>query len=326
MKKYKIFDDIVLSKSVCLIGHLEPDADALCSMVVLRDFLMRYFNIKVVDMFADCDKLPENYYPILENLKLNKPLKKYEVAIMMDTPNLDRLGKFKELFKNAKKRIVIDHHKTNTKPGDINLVEEVSSTCEIVYNILMSYKYIISKSNLGRIYAGIITDTNNFVVGNFDSKTLDIASKCMKFIDYKKIYKNFLGNNTLRNMNLLSLAIQNIITLEDGKIIITHITHDQARRQRAHFNDYMGIINKLSTISGSKLILFVYPREDEYYVSMRADVGYDVATIAKKYGGGGHAGAAAFISNKDLKEIEKEVLIEFFDQIKKPSKISTKIF
>ncbi len=326
MKKYKIFDDLALTKSVCLIGHMEPDADALCSMVVLRDFLVRYFNIKAVDLFAECESLPNNYYPILENIKINKPIKNYEVAIMMDTPNIDRLGNYRELFEKAKKKIVIDHHKTNTYSGDINLVEDVSSTCEIVFNILKAYKYEISKSNFGRIYAGIITDTNNFVVGNFNSKTLEIASKCMKYIDYKKIYKNFLGNNTLRNMNLLSLAIQNIITLEDGKIIITHITHEQARRQRAHFNDYMGIINKISSISGSKLILFVYPRDDEYYVSMRADVGYDVAIIAKKYGGGGHAGAAAYISDKDLKEIEKEVLVEFFNQIKKPTRQSTKLF
>ena len=123
-----------------------------------------------------------------------------------------------------------------------------------------------------------------------------------------------------------NVTVDMLPILEDGKIIITHITHEQARRQRAHFNDYMGIINKLSSISGSKLVLFVYPREDEYYVSMRADVGYDVAIIAKKYGGGGHAGAAAYISDKDLKEIEKEVLVEFFNQIKKSTRQSSKIF
>ena len=135
MKKYKIFDDLALTKSVCLIGHMEPDADALCSMVVLRDFLVRYFNIKAVDLFAECESLPNNYYPILENIKINKPIKNYEVAIMMDTPNIDRLGNYRELFEKAKKKIVIDHHKTNTYSGDINLVEDVSSTCEIVFNI-----------------------------------------------------------------------------------------------------------------------------------------------------------------------------------------------
>lgn len=316
MNKYKkVLDNLSQASSVCIIGHIDPDADALCSMVVLRRFIMKQFGIKRVDIFAECNSLPDNYLPILENIKINKSGARYHTAIMIDSPNLERIGKYKALFNSAKQTIVIDHHNTNCLNGMFNIVEIVSSSCEIVYKILKAYNYEFSKKDYGKLYAGIITDTNNFSVGAMTSDTFKIASACFNHIDQTAIYNNFFSNNTMRNMQLLAIAIENIITLEDGKIILTQITREQANLHKAKFEDYTGIINRLSTISGSCLICFVQPKGDNYYVSMRARRGYDVATIAKKFGGGGHTCASAYLSDKSIKEIEEEVLKEFLEQI-----------
>ena len=327
MNKYrKIFDNLSQSNSVCLIGHIDPDADALCSTIVLRNFIMKQFGIKRVDIFAECNELPANYLPIIEAVKINKQCARYHTAIMCDSPNLDRIGKYKTLFTNAKQTIVIDHHNTNNRNGDFNIVEIVSSTCEIVYKILKAYNYQFSKKDYGKLYAGIITDTNNFSVGAMTPETFKIASACFSHIDQTAIYNNFFGNNTIRNRHLLALAIENTITLEDGKIILTQITRDQANLYKAKFEDYTGIINKLSTISGSCLVCFVQPKDDLYYVSMRAKRGFDVSYIAKKYGGGGHIGAAAYLSDKSIKEIEEDVLKEFLEQIHNKKIQPTNIF
>ena len=316
MNKYeKILNNISDSTSVCIIGHIEPDTDALCSAMVLREFIMKQFGIKRVDIFAECESLSEIYLPIMENVKLNKAPHRYHTAIMIDCPNLDRIGKYKELFTNAKQTFVIDHHDTNNRDGDYNIVEIVSSTCEIVYKILKAYGYPLSDKNYGKIYAGLITDTNNFSVGAMTSNTFKIASACFDHIDQNAIYNHFFSNNTIRNMHLLALAIDNMITLEDGKIILTQITREQANLYKAKFDDYTGIINRLATIAGNCMVCFVQPKDDNYYVSMRAKRGFDVAVIAKKFGGGGHIGAAAYLSNKSIKEIEEEVLKEFLDQV-----------
>ena len=327
MNKYrKILDNLSKASSVCIIGHIDPDADALCSMILIREFIMKQFNIKTVDLFAECTELAQNYLPIIEKVKLNKNKTIYHTAIMMDSPNLDRIGKYKNLFENAKQTIVIDHHNTNLRNGKFNIVEIVSSTCEIVYKIFKSYNYNISEKNYGKIYAGIITDTNNFSVGAITKNTFKIASACCEHINIESINNNFFNNNTLRNMKLLSLAIENIITLEDGKIILTQITKEQALLYKAKFEDYTGIINRLATISGNRLVCFVQPKDDLYYVSMRAKQGYDVAKNKKKFGGGGHLGASAFLSNKSIKEIEEDVLKEFLLQIHTKKSVSTKVF
>ena len=324
MKQFSSLNILKNISSVCLIGHENPDTDALSSMVVFREFLLKYMNVKKVDIFADCKNLPENYMPILGKVTLNKPIKKYQIAIMMDSTADDRLGQYSDLFNSAKTKIVIDHHLTNKYQGDINIVKITSSTCQIVYEILKYFKFDISKENKGKLYAGLITDTNNLSVGEIDSIAFKMAGEFVNDIDICSIYEQFLSRNTMKNMQLFSLAINNLISLNHGKILISHITIDEAKKFKTEPEDFYGIINRLATINGCRFVLFTYPKPEGYYASMRARHGYDVSIIAKKFGGGGHKGASAFNIKTDLKRTEENVVQEFMTQLEKSTHLEQK--
>lgn len=314
--KYEKINLLKKAKNVCLIAHTEPDADALCSMVVFKNFLVKYFNLNV-DIFAEFSSFPQSYDCIVENQNLNKGEADYDYAIMMDCPITERMGKYEKLFLNAPQKFVIDHHATNEFDKSTNYIEVVSSTCEIVFDILKAYSYKFTKKDYGMIYAGIITDTNNLTVGQRSRHTFDVVGECVQNVDSYPIYENFLLNNTKVNMNLLACAIQNIKFFDNDRIIISHITNDQANALGTTQDSYTGIINRLSTINGTRLVAFIYPRQDVYYVSLRARSGYNVGNIAKQHGGGGHDGAAAFLSEANLECIEKTILAELEQELKK---------
>ena len=317
MNNYDIFKNLNNQKSICLISHISPDADALASMVVLKEFLLQQFNFNSVDIFAQETDSLDFYKSIIENNDINIIKKDYDIAIMLDSPNKERLGIYKTFFESACFKIVIDHHATNNFEGDINIVDFCSSTCEIIYSILSYYNYEISNKNKGKIYAGIITDTNNFTVGNFNSRTLKIASEIIDHVNKDEIYNHFLSNNTPQQMELLSQSIQNLKLIENNQIILSHISSQDIDNIHATQNDCSGIVNKLATISNSKLVCFIYPVNDiEHYVSLRAKNGYNVSIIAKKYGGGGHTGASAFLSTLTINDIEKLIEEEFKQQLK----------
>lgn len=301
--------------AVCIISHVNPDVDALASSVVFARFLKQFFKIKQVDLFADFKTLPQNYDVLTKNVKLNPKIKKYQACIMLDAPNASRLGCFEQVYENGALKISIDHHNTNLKNADINIVETVSSTCEIVYSILKSFNFCMEKEDLSLIYAGIITDTNNFSVGAMNARTFKIVAEIVDKIDQKAIYNQYFSNNSLKNMQVLALAIQNIKVFNDGKIIFTHISKQCAERLNIHQQDYEGVINRIATISKNVFVCFVYPKNGCYYVSMRAKQGFDVATIAKANNGGGHVGAAAFDSKKSINSIKNLVLSQFLKQI-----------
>lgn len=326
MKNYKDLEILKHFKKICLIGHIDPDTDALSSMVVFCNFLKTTFKIKTVDIFAECNHIENSYAPIVEATILNPALQNYDCAIMIDSPNTDRLGKYKKLFTNSPFKIVIDHHNTNHFDGDLNIVHTTSSTCEIVYLIAKEFNYKFTTADKGKIYAGIITDTNNFTVGNFNSSTFEVVSECIDEIDNTAIYNHFFGKNSLLNMQLLSIAIQNIKTFEDGKILFTYITKEESQKFNASHEDFTGIINRIATITGNALVCFVQPKDQFYYVSMRAKNDCNVAKIAKNHNGGGHNGAAAFISHEEINEIEKYIVNEFKEELKNYSAPSENLF
>lgn len=331
MKNYDILNSLQNKKSVCLIGHVNADPDALSSMVVFKDILKSILKISRVDLFSDTQTVGDILLEILESNKIYKNLedalnKEYEACIVLDCPNTDRLGCFKYLFDNAAQTYIIDHHSTNLYQAHVNIVENTSSCCEIIYNIANYFNYQLNNQQKGKLYAGIITDTNNFTVGNYSDETFRACSDLSKDIDTQTIYKAFLSNNTLKTMNLLALAINNIESFNNNEIIISHITHEEANKLSATHDDLCKIVNQIATINTSKLVCFIEPREGRYYASMRAKEGYNVAEIAKAHGGGGHIGAAAFVSNSSLDETKQIVLTDFKKQLSQVQPKTKKLF
>lgn len=313
MTNLDIIKSLKTEKSICIIGHIDPDADALASMTVLKDFLTNEYKIPVVDIFAETNQVQENCLFMLNGHTINQKENAYDIAIAVDSPNVDRLGKYAELFKNAKNKIIIDHHDTNTNFGDYNIVGKASSTSEIIFNLLDSLNYNFSTSNYENIYAGIITDTNNFTTPNLTETTFLVASKIIKKINYIKIYDNFFSNYSLNSAKLLSFALKNVISLKNNKILISYLNKKHFKKSKTNQNNITGIVNKISTISGNLLTCLIFIKDKNYYVSLRAKNGYNVANIAKKFGGGGHVGAAGFLSNLPIRKIIKIIKNEFLN-------------
>lgn len=328
MKKYENLNCLYNKSNVCIIGHIAPDADALASMVTLKKLLITHFKVVSVDLFAEGFNPSSDYYSdITEQEYINPTVKEtYDVAIMIDAPNCERLGIYKEQFVGAKQKIVIDHHATNTYLGDINIVEMCSSTCEIVFEICREFKQRLTTSEKGKLYSGIITDTNNFTVGNINSRTFNVASQLCKNLNISKIYNHFLANTTLRQMQLIAIALNNLTSFHHGQIIISHITNQDLDKYNARTDDCCVIINKLATITGNKLVCFIYPKENQLYVSMRAKGTLDISNIATQNGGGGHKGAAAFLTNKPLLDMEQYILKRFTHILENHKEEKDKLF
>lgn len=323
MKKYRELLKLKNVKSVCLIGHLNPDVDAIASMLVFKNFLTSKLNVKEVDIFADTKgHIDSQCEYILGEDKINPKPSNYDFAIVMDCPKAteDRLGIYKPLFDNANFKFVIDHHDTNEKFGNVNYVEVVSSTCEIVYNILSSYKYKFSDDDLKKIYSGIVTDTGNFSVGAFNSKTYEIGSACCKQIDVKPIRDALMSNLSFKNLKTFGLAISNAKTYENDQIMITSISKEEVEENNISEDDCIAIINRLAQTAKVKLVSFIHYKNDQYYVSMRAKPEYDISVFAKNSGGGGHKGAAAFNSNEPLEKLKSNVLENFIKILRENNK------
>ena len=81
--------------------------------------------------------------------------------------------------------------------------------------------------------------------------------------------------------------------------------------------DLDGIVNQLQVVSGVECAIFMYEIGTlEYKVSMRSAGKVDVASVAMKFGGGGHVRAAGCTMNGTYHDNINNLSIEIAEQLK----------
>lgn len=309
---HKIFQD---SDSIAIIGHVNPDADALCSALALKEFISNNyltknknnkFCKKKVDIFIDCDHIPESLkiFAKKHELSINvKPRKKYDLAVAVDCLNLERLGKYSQVFENAENTLNIDHHLSNSKFAKNNLVMKFSSTCESLFSIFNYFqKFYGTQTNnyiLTQIYAGLITDTNN-LENNADTKTTrHNVAKLVEALGIKQA--SIIKSHFFQNIPKTKLALttnsykpKNRIYYEDGSICIITLNNKVFSSTKASLDDAEGIVDSALKTEGVAIsALILEPKKNEYVVKLRGK-NINVSNIAEKFNGGGHEYMAGF--------------------------------
>ena len=154
-------DDIIKSsKKILLLSHVNPDGDTLGSMCAMYSMIEKRFK-KKVDMSV-VSNIPFNY-TFLPNIdKAQRYFDQslvYDLVIALDVAAIDRVRDAKIFFEKAKCTVNIDHHKTNPKYADYNLIEPEASSCgEVLFNYFKKNKASLSQSrNIGYI---VLDDKN----------------------------------------------------------------------------------------------------------------------------------------------------------------------
>lgn len=287
------------SKSVAIIGHINPDGDCFGSISGVYDYVKTKFDC-IIHCFADCNTVAEEFEPFVNDLIFNPdPLTSYDACICVDTADLNRLGKYTDIFNSSAFTICIDHHSTNTNFAQINLINTRASNCENIYHLLKDSNFTISKSLAGKLFTGIITDTNNLSTNSVTAESyFTVAELKQKGIDSYRIKNFFFGGNSFAQFKILTLAMNSAKFYNNNTIMIMEITQDQMNEVGAIQEDLNPIIGQAFCMKHALCALLISPRNNQTHVSLRAKNNIDVSVIAQSFSGGGHKAAAAFTTSE----------------------------
>lgn len=109
---------------------------------------------------------------------------KVDFIITVDVPNLNSLGALyseNQAEFQGKNIINIDRHLINNNFGTVNIVNKsISSTSELVLNVMEGLNIQIDKDIATNIYNGMLAATNNFSSYSVNPTTFESAAKLMK--------------------------------------------------------------------------------------------------------------------------------------------------
>ena len=139
--------------------HLRPDGDAVGSLLGLG--LALEGAGKTVRMVS-LDGIPSTFRHLPGSGRvLKKPEGPYDLTIAVDCADHTRAGNIFDGL--GKPGLNIDHHITNDKFAEINLIEaEQAATCAIVFDHLAEWGLALTPDIASALLTGIITDTLGF--------------------------------------------------------------------------------------------------------------------------------------------------------------------
>ena len=297
----RILDELD-AKLVVLLCHHNADPDAICSAYAFAH-LLKILKPKIqveIGAAQGISRLSKNllkHLPI--ELKIQPGVEKADTIVLLDTNTIQQLNGLAEKVKTSKAPIiVIDHHAAHPETEQVAKIcitnEEVSSTCEIVYNFFKQIGVKPAENESKALFLGIAFDTRHFVLAN--SSTLKTVAE---LID--------AGVNAQEALSLLSLPMDfservarlkacrrtKLFKVREWIIALSHVSAYQASAARA----IIDLGAHVAVVAGQK--------DENIEISLRCTQDFHHTTgihlgkdIAKPLGeylhgmGGGHATAA----------------------------------
>ncbi len=313
----RIIDELQEARSIAISGHKRPDGDCVGSVMGLYLYLKRELPDAVIDAYLEPPADIFGCIAHIEDIKSDFNTERvYDAFVALDTVP-DRMGGATEIYRRARKKINIDHHVSNPGHGDVSVVEpDRSSTAELLYELMNPEK--IDGEIAEALYIGIIHDTGVLRYSNTSPRTLQIAAELIKFgFDFSEIIEKTFYERTYRQTQIMGRAVLESMRLLDDRCIVSVVSRHMMEFYRATSQDLDGIVNQLLAVKGVHCAIFMHETgTQEYKVSMRSDGRVDVASVAVRFGGGGHVRAAGCTMNGTYRDCINNLCELIAEQLK----------
>ncbi len=299
-KVQKLLDN---HNKITILTHLNPDADTIGTALGIYALLKN--SGKRVEVVNGGSNIPINL-DFLPNFSKIKQRINYEDSLIIscDTGSIDRLG-----FDLTERKILnIDHHKSNTYFGSINIVNsDYSSASHVAYE-LFKEDYPITKEVATCFYTALVSDSRYFTTSNVSKELFDVASEMVDYgVDIYSVVKNLNQRRSLASIRILSSALNTLELDESGALSIIHSTREKMEEAGAELLDTVGIVNYGISLVTVEISIFLVELKDMVKVSLRSKR-VDVSGLATSFGGGGHSTASGFeLSNISIEELKIKI-------------------
>ncbi|MEV0292837.1 bifunctional oligoribonuclease/PAP phosphatase NrnA [Nocardia sp. NPDC050710] len=315
---------LTAARSVTILCHVQPDADTVGSGLALALVLHRR-GVPVWVSFDEPADLPISMRSLPGVQHLVRPAevpREVDLLVAVDCGSAGRLGALADRLAGATTTLVIDHHRSNTCFGMINVVDAgAESTTSLLARLFDAWGVPIDPEVAHCLYAGLVTDTGSFRwvrpgTHRLAERLLDTG------IDGAEIARTLLDTHPFDWLPMLSRVLGSA-RLEPGARGGIGLAYAFVRRDDVagvHSEEVESVIDIIRTTAEAGIAaVFKESRsvDGRWTVSLRsrdsgpgAQDGVDVAEVATALGGGGHRFAAGYTTHGRPEDVVAALLSE----------------
>lgn len=288
-----------------LCGHVSPDGDCLGSQLSLWHAL-RALGKNVTCVLVKDDPVPADVL-FLPGIEKMVPATLFEgtaqTFIGLDVPTRERVGEAACAILDACScSITIDHHAVPERMCDYAYVDPDSASASImVWEIVKMLCDVPPAESALCAYTGLVTDTGGFRYQNSDSCAFATAAELVGFgVDPAYVAARVFQCRSWASLKLESLVLERMALNEDMTRVVSWVSESDMKSLDAHKDDTEELVVALRSLAGIRVACMLREQDGVVRGSLRAKDDTDVATLARKLGGGGHRAAAGFTLECDL--------------------------
>ena len=284
---------------VSIVTHKNPDADTLGTALGIYEILKN--EGKEVEV-CNWEGILPNYLDFLPHFAKIKRQIDFDKSLIIscDSGSIDLL----EFNLSSRVIVNIDHHKSNTNYGTLNIVnDKCASASQVAYELLKD-DFTITKNTATCFYVAMVTDTQNFTTLNVTNDVFKVAEELLSTeVDIAEVNRNLTQRKSLSSLRILSETLDTLEFYEEARVVSLVATQKSFKRTGATVVDTIGIIDYGIALSTAKIAIFIMELEETLKVSFRSSSA-DVSGLAIFFGGGGHRLASGFsIDKMDIQEL-----------------------
>lgn len=304
---------LLAEKSICVIGHTNPDADCLSSALVLASFLRS----RGVDAVAATHPSKVGH-PLLRKHEIDTSIPAHtQAVVLVDCATLDRASLGDEV--GDRRVYVIDHHKSSVL--DANSSEELKSrmwiepdapAAALLVGLLIQRAEggVLSPEIAELVFAGIAADSGYFkFLDETQQAIFTLAGDCVKAgVNPREIYELIFGGRSSASLELFAQLISQAEKHLKNRIYVVTETPELMAEYGDGARDGGRIFDHFLSMGSCHAVAYIkYQGEDRTNISLRSKY-IDVSAIAERFGGGGHHNAAGLSVPKPISEIKDDVV------------------
>ena len=300
-------------RRILVASHIDPDGDAIGTQLAFASYLRslgkEVFPVREAEVPAK--------YRFLHGIDSITDVSSYDkdfsvgTALILECPNVTRIGQASRLLTPDAKIVNIDHHQDNEGFGDVNWVDtRASSVGEMAFEYFSQVGYRISTETAEQLYTAILTDTGRFRYSSTSSRTMAIAGRLVEAgADPQKICDKVYYNMRPSTMKLIGKVLNSVEFFDKGSICLLTLTRQMLDQCGAEDSEAEGIVDFTLFTKGVLVgALLKGGNPGGTKVSLRSRDDIDVAALASRFGGGGHPNASGCFIPLPLPEAKKELI------------------
>jgi phosphoesterase RecJ-like protein len=301
------FEKEVKQASSVVIGtHLNPDGDALGSALAMSHFLDK---LKIQNEVLCHHPAPKNlrFLPGVERVRQHPKYEKHDLAIVLDLDAMDRLGSTSPSFMQAPRMIVVDHHVPHQAPGDLRIVDvSAPATSLILTRLFLELGATITPKMATCLLTGIVTDTGSFRFRNTTPESLSLSALLIENGgDINQVSEEIFQRKSLSSTRLLGHMLDTMRLECENRIALGVLRLEDFQITTAQDEDTEGFVNEMLSIDSVQIAANLrQPTRGRVRCSIRSREEFDVALVAREFGGGGHRNAAGCTFDLGIEECE----------------------